>query len=223
MVVPACDPVNHAQLNDQLLRLSELNKMSMSAVEDQLHITFQLLREMRAIFPHCLLVPFGSIISGLSTRHSDCDLCLVPTPPASLPALLTGKGYFSPHLLSTVERMETQYGVSICPPPMAPQDSAMKFMSTGKLSRKERLATFTPFFHKLRKLLYNMPMCTQVLSLPAARCPIIQFVHKPTSLRCDICIDNMYVYIIPSTFPSTKVFIFVQPGPPEFSSGEGIL
>lgn len=176
------------------------------------------------IFPHCLLVPFGSTISGLSTKHSDCDLCLVPTPPASLPPLLTGKSYFSPHLLSTVKRLESQYGVPICPPPMTAQDSAMNFMTTGELSRKERMATFKPFFTKLQKLLYRMPMCSQVLSLPGARCPIIRFVHKPTSLHCDVCIDNMYV--VPSTFcawPLNKVFISVQPGAPEFSPGEGIL
>ena len=185
--------IYHAQLNDQLIQLSELDRMSMSAIEDQLHITFQLLQEMRKIFPHCLLVPFGSIISGLSTKHSDCDLCLLPTPPASLLPLLTGEGYFSPHLLSTVKRLESQYGVPICPPPMAPQDSAMHFMASGEISRNERLATFKPFFDTLRKLLQGMPMCRQLVSLPGARCPIIRFVHKPTSLHCDVCIDNMYV------------------------------
>lgn len=170
--------------------------MSLSALEDQLRVTVQLLKELRKSYPNCLLIPFGSVISGLATKHSDCDLCLVPSPPASLVQLLTGTSYFSPSLHSMVKQLEKTYGVTMCPPampPSAPTTSSWEesFSSSFNLSRSERGATFAPLLKKICAHLHQMKGCGQVRSIPHARCPIVRFVHRRTSFHFDICIDNM--------------------------------
>lgn len=171
--------------------------MPESALEDQLDITFQLLREVRKSSPSCILVPFGSVITGLATRHSDSDLCLVPNPPVPLICILTGTSYFSPPLLSIVERLESKYGVSMCPPgtPSSPPTTSSERFSTiftaGNLSRSERGAASAPLLKKLREHVHKMEGCSRVVSVPNARCPIIRFRHERTSLDFDVCIENM--------------------------------
>lgn len=179
-------------------------------LESQLLITFQLLKLLRQSFPHCLLVPFGSAISGLGTQHSDCDLCLVLSPPASLTSLLSGQNYFSPTLLPIVERLEREYDLQLCPPPlpltdvkMSPEwqeeeriaSTATTSLSPPKLSRINRIALHRPLFEEVCAPLRRSKDYERILPLLGARCPIIRFSHKPTSLHCDMCINTVYVYI----------------------------
>lgn len=185
----ACD----VQLETQLLRLSETTAMPLSMRENQLSVTFQLLKEVRKSSPQCLLVPFGSVITGLATRHSDADLCLVPNPPAPLVRILTGTSYFSPGLLSVVESLESKYGVPLCPPvtPVSGEGQYSCLATACNLSRTQRVAAFGPLLRQLRAHVDNMDGCSHVLSLPNARCPIVRFRHDPTSLDFDVCIENM--------------------------------
>ena len=186
------------------MRLSKADTIPMPVLEDHLDVTFQLLKEVRQRYPHCVLVPFGSIITGLATKHSDCDLCLLPHPPAALVHLLTGTTYFSPPLLSIVERLETKYSVPLQPPAMSsgppatppspsPPTSAIREGAplTSSLSRSERASAFGPMLKTLYGHVQKIDGCSRILSLPNARCPILRFAHDPTKLDFDVCIENV--------------------------------
>jgi predicted nucleotidyltransferase len=112
------------QLDNQLLRLSKANTIPVSVLENHLDITLQLLGSVRQRYPHCLLVPFGSIITGLATEHSDSDLCLVPYPTTALVQLLTGRNYFTPCMLSMISYLEAKYNVTFQPPAVPPPSAA---------------------------------------------------------------------------------------------------
>ena len=186
------------QLDGQVARLCELTSLPLSVVEQQLHATLQLLKELRKPFPGCILVPFGSIITGLASRSSDSDLCLVLTPPPLLVSVLTGDKYFSPTLLSVLRKLEHELGVSMVPPKTPPPMPSSKgeasfgmFDTSSALTRQERGATFTPLLRKLSGILKQVEGCSKIVAIPHARCPIVRFVHAPSSLHVDICINNM--------------------------------
>ena len=194
------------QLEGQLQHITNLHKMSPTALNSQLALTFQLLKLLRPSFPHCLLVPFGSAVSGLGTQHSDCDLSMVPSPPPSLTNLLSGENYFPPALLPVIEQMEREYKVKLCPPPlplaeveMTPMDeeggedggSGASFDSFSKLSKKQRIALNKPVFEAVCAPLRNNRSFGKIVPVLGARCPIIRFLHKPTSLHCDMCINSV--------------------------------
>ena len=163
----------------------------MGLVEHQFRVLFKLLMEVRKSAPHCLIVPFGSVITGLATKHSDSDLCLVPRPPAALVRVLTGDSYFSPSLLTLIGRLEGEYGVPLCPPPSPPSVEVDRFTVPTNLTALERTALFGPVLKELGRHLHKMEDCSQVMTIPHARCPIIRFMHNPSALHFDICIDNM--------------------------------
>ncbi len=210
-------PILPPQLDGQLKHLSDLNKLPLLAVQDQLVVTFDVLREIRKSFPHCMVIPFGSVISSFATLHSDCDLCLLTRPPPYLATLFTGANYFSRELLSMVEKLEVEYNLSFSPPSPIPSPSppGAIVMSSGDeenddadisiVSSSSSSASLSSFrfssrvrsaskdFRTLCQHLITVSAGHSFRPIPHARCPIVCFVHRNTSLQCDICIDSMYV------------------------------
>lgn len=188
------------QIDSQLQRLSERVALPQKAVKNHLVIAFQLLQQIRPFFPRCMIIPFGSAISGLGTVTSDCDLCFFTDPPASL-VLLSGSRYFSPPLWSLVVALEAQYGISFCPPRSVSTSPPSSSQSSNKSRGRRGSSSPSPsaqgvctskgsVFDQITSLIRkNKDMC-KVYAVSRARCPIITFVHSNTSLCCDVSIDS---------------------------------
>lgn len=183
-----------------------MNKMSLSDIETHLEVTFKFLQEFRAVSPQCVLIPFGSAISGMGTKHSDLDLCLIPTPPQTLVEALAGSNYFSHSVLSIVKNLEKKYGITMFPPSLdvgVTPESDVGVVSEAMAGSSGSSSPLPPHtikckpgeitFKSLSRMIRSMEDCSQVLAIAHARCPIIRFCHTPTQLECDICMDNMYV------------------------------
>ena len=186
-------------MEGQLQHLAELNKLPEATLKSQLEVTFQLLKLFRQSYPHCLLVPYGSTITGLGTHHSDCDLCLIPTPSTALTHVLSGRSYFSPVQLQIVERLEKEYKIKWRPSPSPPTPESVEVMTLNEVSaplqtsssRYMREYLYAPILERLSSRLSSLEGYTDIVSVPRARCPILRFHHKPTSLHYDMCINSV--------------------------------
>ncbi len=142
-----------------------------------------MLLRLRSIYPRCMVVPFGSSITGLGVLSSDCDLAFFSNPPMSLVNLLTQEKYFSASSLATIIELERKHQVKYIPPDSSKDGKGL----LGKPSHHNNphiltFNTVTSVIRKHKKLSYVMP-------IPHARCPIIKFVHNKTGLHCDICVN----------------------------------
>ena len=170
-------------------RLSERLAQSQESINDVLAICFNLLPRMRPSFPRCMVVPFGSTITGLSMQSSDCDISFISNPPESLVTLLTDKRYFSADSLATIERLEQDHDVKFRPPSQEyfPEHSA----ADDDVVLEKHKQSFGLIFDKVTFLLRrNKRYLSHVYPIRHARCPIIKFVHDETSLNCDISIEE---------------------------------
>lgn len=195
----------HCQLDGQLIRLSELYRLPLSAMEDQFTVLFQLLQKLRGVFPHCMVIPFGSVVSGFMTQQSDCDLCTLTCPSRYLIELFSERNYFSAPLLSLVKKMEKRHKISMRPPLLLPSSSVATPTSpptsdsessscsdsvTPPVSSRRYRRKVPKTFKLLEAHLRGMKSLTKVYPIKFARTPIVRFVHAPTSLYCDVCIDE---------------------------------
>ena len=163
--------------------------MTEADVEQRLTIAFQMLTVLRPTHPHCLVVPFGSVISGPGTPISDCDFALIRSPTPHLSHVLTGPRYFSPRLTPIVSCLEKKYGVLMTPregsaPPPVPAHKVTP------LSRAQSIKETRAMLEEIGKLIQGGISVTRVHSIPHARCPILKFYHKPTGLACDLSVDQ---------------------------------
>lgn len=196
--MPSCSCVS--QVDHQLRYLHEQNQMAQADVESRLRIAFQLLRVFRRIYPHCLLVPFGSIISGPGTQISDCDFSLVRHPTPHLSHVLSGPRYFSPQLIPIVESLEKEYGISMCPEPPSgvatptpvPFPSVPHSREKGPVPLTKNVKETKAILSEVAKVVCEIE-ASRVHSIPHARCPIVKFYHEPTSLECDLSVDQWCV------------------------------
>ena len=185
--------------------LNQHNKMAVDDIEKRLQIAFQLLNVFRPIYPHCLVVPFGSVISGPGTSLSDCDFCLIRHPTPHQAYVMTGMRYFSPQLMPIVERLEKDYGQEIYPAALA-LERGKSTVSThsplplleGKVSaatplrgerKVERIKDTKLVLKEIGRVVQGIAT-GKVRSIPHARCPIVKFYHKSTGLECDLSVDQ---------------------------------
>ncbi len=101
--------------------------MPEGVVHAQLSLCHTLQSLFSAIFPRCLVVPFGAPLSGHAMLTSDCDLCLITEPSAKDQLFLTGEQYLPSQHLALLERVTTATPSSLIGAPIylpAPPSSA---------------------------------------------------------------------------------------------------
>ena len=85
--------------------LSSGCRLPEATLEAHLSLCHELQSLFRRSFPNCILVPFGSPISGHAMVTSDCDLCLLPRPSEEDVQYFSPENYFSPKLLAIWRRV----------------------------------------------------------------------------------------------------------------------
>ena len=187
--------------------------MSPDAVKTQLAISHSLSRQLDPIIPGCVMASFGAPISGHGTVTSDCDLCLLTTPTEQDRQILQEDVYFSSATLALWRSVvsEQRQGQKIAlenkraVSPLSELDASTSgesntsLVSTGStppaLPNQKTSVHFDLLLSFLRQ---NPTEYSKIYSIKNARCPIVQFLHLPSSLHCDISINNRYTIIYTS-------------------------
>lgn len=168
-------------MDGQFERLSKMLALPQESIDNILLICFNILVQLRPIFPRCMVVPFGSTVTGLGMLDSDGDLAFLSDPPKSLVTLLTNDRYFSEDSLATIKKLEETHQVQFAPPP---------HLKSANPSREELKRSFHETFSKVLKVMRSMSTLRNIQPIKSARCPIIKFVHKNPFMDCDISIEE---------------------------------
>ena len=87
--------------------LSSGCRLPEATLEAHLSLCHELQSLFRRSFPHCMLVPFGSPVSGHAMVTSDCDLCLLTHPSEDDMRYLSPENYFSAKLWAIWQRVSS--------------------------------------------------------------------------------------------------------------------
>lgn len=139
-----------------------------------------LIKELEAplsvLFPDSLLLLFGSFVTGLGTTTSDADITLLTRPLYT--HLLTPHLYYPPRFLE----LSRQSPVS----PPSPTESVGSACSTPE----RPISCEQDALKAVTKLVRSTPGCERVFTIKNARCPIVRFYHRPSTLHVDLSLDN---------------------------------
>ena len=188
----------------QLEVLSHHCSMPVSAVEAQISLCHMLHSVFREHFPHCLLVPFGAPISGHGTVTSDCDLCLLTEFSEEDRKCFSGEAYYSKEHLAMWERVTRSDRVEdtseLASPSPLPSDQDLDVSGSSTASSTSTSTSPSVPQHTKRgpsaefdmvlSIVHGLPMCSRVVAIPFARCPIVRFYYEPSRLHCDLSINN---------------------------------
>ena len=146
----------------------------------RIELCASLQRVFRYYLPNCLLVPFGSIVSGHASVTSDLDLVLLTNPSAKMRELFSGPEYLPGLFFSSHEgEMDGE----------SPKQSFPTLISTPSVPLSS-LNCVTEF-KLVNSVIRSIPEFVRVLCLPHARCPVVRFQHSTTGIHCDISLDNL--------------------------------
>ena len=177
------------QVDGQLLELADQLSLPQQSIDNVLNVCFDLLLILRQCYPRCIIVPFGSSVTGLGIQSSDGDLTFFSNPPSDYVDLLRGLRYFSTATSASIERFERAYDISFIPATSEKSSASLETESSASLeteSSARRQKQFSDIANALKK---QTDEWSRVKPLPNARCPIIKFAHRRTSLDCDLSVD----------------------------------
>lgn len=191
--------------------------MPVSAVEAQISLCHTLHSVFREQFPHCLLVPFGAPISGHGTVTSDCDLCLLTEPSEEDRKCFSGEAYYSKEHLAMWERVTRRDGKEgsseLASPSPLPSDQDLDVSACSTASSSSSSTSSSTPQHTKRgpsaefdivlSIVQSLPVCSKVIPIPFARCPIVRFYYEPSRLHCDLSINNRLDYSSSQAHPCT--------------------
>ncbi len=163
------------QLSGQLELVSYHTAMTQDTIRGILSLSSYLGARLKALFPHSLLLPFGSLVTGLGTLTSDADLCLLMEPQYT--HLLAPDAYYPPNVLALSQQPLSE--------PPSPTDSIGSTHSTPERPIKSQDA-----LKVMASLVRSTAGCERVFTIRSARCPIVRFYHRPSSLHVDLSLDN---------------------------------
>lgn len=212
------------QIDDQLLLLSKYGSLSQETSARHLALCEDVFSYLKLTFPSSIIVPFGSLITGLGTTTSDCDVCVLTSPSSLIRTMLSIENYFPEHLrqlahsMSCFSSTDEQSNASTTPlPPYAPNlmdserdvttfvppFSPSSLDSDHNTSCSSAASTPEPSteptsevtqFKKVETMIKSLPNVERVYAIRSARCPIIRFYHTPTKLHVDLSVNNWLVY-----------------------------
>ena len=133
------------------------------------------------------MVPFGSTVTGLATPTSDLDLVLI-TEWSEIDEQYFGSDWYHIAPCDTdIDDSTMEVDTSQTPP-----SKSYSIPVTVKMVGGTDLKGCSKEYKMALSIIGNMEDCYKIVGVATARCPIIQFMHHPSGLHCDLSVNTRY-------------------------------
>ncbi|XP_062519708.1 speckle targeted PIP5K1A-regulated poly(A) polymerase-like isoform X2 [Corticium candelabrum] len=172
-------------IDQQAIVLVSGTRLTPEEVEKRYHVCSSLQSLLRSDFPNCILLPYGSSVSGLALQQADLDICLLTD---VLPVDLTAA--YSEGVDANARKEEKK----------------CEFVAGDASDVLQTVA---------RCLRRAVTHCERVRVITGTKCPIVQFRSVDLAISCDLSLGNrlalqntqlLLAYI--NSNPSILPFIF---------------
>ena len=154
------------KVDEQIAKLVEIKQLN----EDEIELRYKLCQFLEEIFKEVYhdskVLPFGSTTSCLGCHGCDLDMTLITTE--------LGENTRAKHDLNELEGND--------------DDNSSSCSSDASLRPSKELNEICKILRKYA------PGCKNVFPMKSAHCPLVKFMHKDSSLPCDLSINNRLVY-----------------------------
>ena len=200
-------------MDEQIQMLSATQHILPASVDKYKQLLSFLQTNLQGLYPNCRVLPFGSIVTGVATPTSDLDAVVLTEWTKEDELFLSSNNHYpahylketlSPHFYDDTQEdvsMDTTVGnstasssllstsISMTPPISTPPKFDIPPHVKVCGSRND-LREASEEYESVLNVIAHLSECTNILSLPNARCPIIHFIYQPYNISCDLSVNR---------------------------------